>query len=64
MLQWRFDTDHLSRPRSGGLYLSKLVPEGAAVHISNRYMNLFVIDRVATELKLTAFLRDDSEIGN
>jgi spermidine synthase len=56
---------HLLTQEAVELYLSKLVPEGVLLfHISNRYMNLApVIDRVATELKLTAFLRDDSEIS-
>ena len=56
---------HLLTREAVELYLSKLVPEGVLLfNISNRYMNLApVIDRVATELKLTAFLRDDLEIN-
>ena len=56
---------HLLTQEAVELYLSKLVPEGVLLfHISNRYMNLApVIDRVATELKTTGFLCDDSEIS-
>jgi hypothetical protein len=57
---------HLLTREAVALYLSKLVPEGVLLlHISNRYMDLVpVVDRVATELKLTAFLRHDGEISD
>jgi hypothetical protein len=41
------------------------MPEGVLlIHISNRHMDLVpVIDRIAAELKLTAFLRRDAEVS-
>jgi hypothetical protein len=55
---------HLLTREAVELYLSKLVPDGVLLfHISNRYMDLVpVVDRVAAELKLTAFLRHDDEV--
>jgi hypothetical protein len=57
---------HLLTREAVELYLSKLVPDGALLfHISNRHMNLApVVDRVAAELKLTAFLRHDGEVSD
>ena len=56
---------HLLTREAVELYLSKLVPDGVLLfHISNRYMDLVpVVDRIAAELKLTAFLRHDAEIS-
>jgi hypothetical protein len=56
---------HLLTREAVELYLSKLVPDGVLLfHISNRYMDLVpVVDRIAAELKLTAFLRHDVEIS-
>jgi hypothetical protein len=55
---------HLLTREAVELYLSKLVPDGVLLfHISNRYMDLVpVVDRVAADLKLTAFLRHDDEV--
>ena len=41
------------------------MPEGVLlIHISTRHMDLLpVIDRIAAELKLTAFLRRDAEVS-
>jgi hypothetical protein len=57
---------HLLTREAVELYLSKLVPDGVLLfHISNRYMDLVpVVDRVAAELKLTAFLRHDVEVSD
>ena len=56
---------HLLTREAVELYLSKLMPEGVLLfHISNRHMDLApVIDRIAAELKLTAFLRHDTELS-
>jgi hypothetical protein len=55
---------HLLTREAVKLYLSKLMPEGVLLfHISNRHMDLVpVVDRIAAELKLTAFLRRDAEV--
>lgn len=57
---------HLLTREAVELYLSKLVADGVLLfHISNRYMDLVpVVDRVAAELKLTAFLRHDGEVSD
>jgi hypothetical protein len=57
---------HLLTREAVELYLSKLMPEGVLLfHISNRHMDLVpVVDRIATELKLTAYLRHDAEISD
>jgi hypothetical protein len=57
---------HLLTREAVELYLSKLMPEGVLLfHISNRHMDLVpVVDRVAAELKLTAFLRHDAQISD
>jgi hypothetical protein len=57
---------HLLTREAVELYLSKLVTDGVLLfHISNRYMDLVpVVDRVAAELKLTAFLRHDGEVSD
>ncbi|HUF41369.1 MAG TPA: fused MFS/spermidine synthase [Verrucomicrobiae bacterium] len=49
---------HLLTREAVELYVSKLAPDGVLLfHISNRYLDLVpVVDRVAAELKLTAFL--------
>ena len=56
---------HLLTREAVELYLSKLMPDGVLLfHISNRHMDLVpVVDRIAAELKLTAFLRHDAEIS-
>jgi hypothetical protein len=56
---------HLLTREAVELYLSKLIPDGVLLfHISNRHMDLVpVVDRIAAELKLTAFLRHDAEIS-
>ena len=56
---------HLLTREAVELYLSKLMPEGVLlIHISNRHMDLVpVVDRIAAELKLTAFLRRDAEVS-
>ena len=56
---------HLLTREAIELYLSKLMPEGVLLfHISNRHMDLApVVDRIAAELKLTAFLRRDAEVS-
>ena len=56
---------HLLTREAVELYLSKLAPDGVLLfHISNRYMDLVaVVDRIATELKLAAFLGDDPEVS-
>ena len=56
---------HLLTREAVELYLSKLMPEGVLLfHISNRHMDLVpVVDRIAAELKLTAFLRRDAEVS-
>ncbi|HSQ12713.1 MAG TPA: fused MFS/spermidine synthase, partial [Candidatus Deferrimicrobium sp.] len=56
---------HLLTQQAVELYLSKLVADGVLLfHISNRYMDLVpVVDRIAAELKLVAFLRHDSEVS-
>jgi hypothetical protein len=57
---------HLLTREAVELYLSKLVPDGVLLfHISNRYLDLIpVVERVAAELKLTAFLRDDRDVND
>jgi hypothetical protein len=57
---------HLLTREAVELYLSKLVTDGVLLfHISNRYMDLVpVVDRVAAELKLTAFLSHDGEVSD
>jgi hypothetical protein len=57
---------HLLTRDAVELYLSKLAPDGVLLfHISNRYMDLVpVVDRLAAELKLTAFLRHDAELSD
>jgi hypothetical protein len=57
---------HLLTREAVELYLSKLVPDGVLLfHISNRHMDLVpVVDRVAAELKLTAFLRHDVGVSD
>ena len=56
---------HLLTKEAVQLYVSKIRPEGALLfHISNRYMNLIpVVDRLSAELGMTAFLRDDFDMG-
>jgi len=56
---------HLLTQQAVELYLSKLVADGVLLfHISNRYMDLVpVIDRIAAELKLVAFLSHDWEVS-
>lgn len=57
---------HLLTREAVELYLSKLLPGGLLLfHISNRYMDLVpVVDRLAAELKLAAFVRHDSEVSD
>lgn len=57
---------HLLTREAVELYLSKLAPDGVLLfHISNRHMDLVpVVDRIAAELKLTAFLRHDIEVSD
>lgn len=56
---------HLLTREAVELYLSKLMRKGVLLfHISNRHMDLApVVDRIAAELKLTAFLRNDTELS-
>jgi hypothetical protein len=47
------------------LYLQKITPTGVLLfHVSNRYMDLApVLDRLAVELNLTAFIQNDFNIS-
>lgn len=56
---------HLLTRQALELYLQKIVPTGVLLfHVSNRYMDLApVLDRLAAELNLAAFMQNDFDIS-
>jgi hypothetical protein len=56
---------HLLTRQAVELYLQKITPTGALLfHVSNRYMDLApVLDRLAAELNLAAFIQNDFKIS-